>query len=88
VYHRTEDDDENIANGRAARDHWLRINSCAQPAATEAAFGPLGSTLGCTKYKGCASEVTWCEDVQKAPYKHDLRDVYRVPMWQWFDAKK
>jgi len=88
VYHRTEDDDENVANGRAARDHWIRINACTQPTATEAAFGTLGTNLGCNKYKGCSSEVTWCEDVQKAPYKHDLRDVYRVPMWDWFNAKK
>jgi predicted esterase len=85
IYHRTEDDNEAIANGRHARDLWLGINGCAATSTPVTSWGFSG--LGCVAYDGCpsASPVLWCEDTATSPYKHDLRDVYRVPMWNWFN---
>jgi hypothetical protein len=87
VYHRTEDDNEVIANGKKARDLWLGINGCASTSTPVTAYGMSG--LGCVQYDGCptATPVFWCEDTYISPqgYKHDLRDVYRVPMWNWFN---
>jgi polyhydroxybutyrate depolymerase len=86
-YHRQDDDRVNVSAGRAARDKWGGINGC-NIAQTEAAAGTLGSTFGCTKFKGCAAgtEVNWCEDTTPSPFKHDLRFDYRTPIWQWFNA--
>ncbi|MBL8609339.1 MAG: prolyl oligopeptidase family serine peptidase [Myxococcales bacterium] len=83
VYHRTEDDDERIANGRAARDKWVANNGCAS---TTKPYGD--AKLGCVAYDGCpgASPVVWCEDTATSPYKHDLREPYRVPIWKWMEA--
>ncbi len=83
VYHRREDDDEAIANGVAARDKWLGINGCAKTSKPVTEWGLEGK--GCVAYDGCpgATPVLWCEDTATSPYKHDLRDVYRVPMWKW-----
>jgi len=85
VYHRAEDDNEPIANGEAARDDWLGIDGCAQASTPITDFGFAG--LGCVQYEGCptATTVAWCDDTATSPYKHDLRDVYRVPMWNWFN---
>lgn len=84
VYHRREDDNEVIANGIAARDKWLGINGCAKTSQPVNDFGFQG--LGCVAYDGCpaATPVLWCEDTATSPYKHDLREPYRVPMWNWF----
>ena len=86
VYHRTEDDDEALANGQRARDIWVGIDACSTSSKPLGDFGFAG--LGCVAYNGCAetqTPVVWCEDTAKSPYKHDLRDVYRVPMWKWMD---
>lgn len=84
VYHRTEDDDEVIANGKKARDTWLAINGCSSSAKPVTDFGFSG--LGCSTYEGCpaSAPIVWCEDTAHSPYKHDLRDVYRTPIWRWF----
>lgn len=93
VYHRTEDDNESIANGRKARDNWLKINGCGSTSKPIMDFGfdtgtPDGPN-GCVQYDGCPSNTTvsWCEDMYVSPqgYKHDLRQPYRVPMWNWFN---
>ena len=86
VYHRTEDDDEVLANGQKARDLWLGFNGCASTSKSFTSGGFDG--LGCVQYDGCSatSPVVWCEDKASSPYKHDLRDVYRVPIWNWFNA--
>ncbi len=86
VYHRTDDDDESVVNGRNARDKWVAIDKCTT---TTKAFG----TLGCVEYQGCAPKtvVAWCEDKVPAACngcKHDLRDVYRVPLWQWMASQQ
>lgn len=85
VYHRREDDDEAVANGIAARDKWLGINGCAKTSKPVTEWGFSG--MGCVAYDGCpaATPVLWCEDTATSPYKHDLRDVYRVPMWKWME---
>lgn len=83
VYHRTEDNDEKIANGRAARDKWVANDGC------QSTTKPYGDPkLGCVQYDGCAANapVVWCEDTATSPYKHDLRDPYRVPIWKWMEA--
>jgi poly(3-hydroxybutyrate) depolymerase len=84
VYHRREDDNEPIAKGIAARDKWLGINGCASTSTPVNDFGFAG--LGCVAYDGCPEKtpVLWCEDTATSPYKHDLREPYRVPMWNWF----
>jgi polyhydroxybutyrate depolymerase len=86
VYHRTDDDDEPVSNGKRARDKWLGINGCASTTKPVADFGLQG--LGCVQYDGCAAHapLLWCEDTDTSPpdYKHNLRDVYRVPLWSWF----
>lgn len=87
VYHRTEDDDEPIKNGQRARDIWVGIDGCSSTTKPVTSFGFDG--LGCVAYDGCAGTATpvvWCEDAAKSPYKHDLRDVYREPIWKWMDA--
>jgi len=86
-YHRQDDNVVNVSTGRAARDKWGGIDGC-NIAQTEASAGALGSTFGCTRFKGCAAgtEVNWCEDTTPSPYKHDLRFDYRTPIWQWFNA--
>lgn len=83
VYHRREDDDEAVANGIAARDKWLTINGCAKTSKPVTEWGL--DAKGCVAYDGCPSRtpVLWCEDTATSPYKHDLRDIYRVPMWKW-----
>jgi poly(3-hydroxybutyrate) depolymerase len=95
VYHRTEDDNEVIANGKKARDNWLKINGCGTTFSptplntfgfnTGAPDGPNG----CVQYDGCPGNTTvsWCEDMYISPqgYKHDLRQPYRIPMWNWFN---
>jgi poly(3-hydroxybutyrate) depolymerase len=85
VYHRTEDDDEVIENGRKAREIWRGIDGCATTSKPLTAYGFNG--MGCVTYDGCgdATPLVWCEDTASSPYKHDLRDVYRVPMWNWFN---
>ncbi|HSO34345.1 MAG TPA: hypothetical protein VLT33_17535 [Labilithrix sp.] len=87
IYHRTDDDDEAVANGKRARDKWLTINGCATTTKPVTDFG-LGG-LGCVQYDGCAAKapLLWCEDTDTSPpdYKHNLRDVYRVPIWNWFN---
>jgi polyhydroxybutyrate depolymerase len=90
VYHRTEDDNENIANGKNARDKWLGINGCQSTSKPLNAYGFNDSAVGdtgCVEYDGCPANTTvsWCEDTFASQYKHDLRDVYRVPMWNWFN---
>lgn len=93
VYHRTEDDNEAIANGRNARDNWLGIDGCASTSKPLDQFGFNDGTAagpnGCVQYDLCPGNTTvsWCEDMYVSPqgYKHDLRDVYRVPMWNWFN---
>jgi hypothetical protein len=79
--------------GVAARDKWLGIDGCAAPASSQPLndfgfnVGGVPGTAGCVTYDGCPSNTTvsWCEDQYVSPYKHDLRDVYRVPMWNWFN---
>ena len=87
VYHRTDDDNESIEGGKRARDTWLMINGCGSTSKPVTDFGFGG--LGCVQYEGCAANapVLWCEDTDTTPpdYKHNLRDVYRVPMWNWFN---
>jgi len=87
IYHRTDDDDESVEGGKRARDKWLAINGCK---ATTKPVADLGfKDLGCVQYDGCATAapLLWCEDKDtSAPdYKHNLRDVYRVPIWNWFN---
>lgn len=85
VYHRREDNDEPVANGVAARDKWIAINGCSKASKPVTEWGLDGK--GCVAYDGCpgAAPVLWCEDTATSPYKHDLRDVYRVPMWKWME---
>jgi predicted esterase len=86
VYHRREDNDEVVANGIAARDKWLGINACNQAASTPVTeYGLQG--LGCVAYGGCPVNlpVLWCEDTAVSPYKHDLREPYRGPIWNWLN---
>jgi polyhydroxybutyrate depolymerase len=95
IYHRNEDDNEVIANGINARDQWLTNDSCGT---TTTPFGGDGFQLGgdvsgpagCVAYSGCTgtAPVYWCDDLYVSPggYKHDLRDVYRTPMWNWFNS--
>ncbi|HQY63632.1 MAG: hypothetical protein IPF92_19145 [Myxococcales bacterium] len=85
VYHRREDDDEPVANGVAARDKWIAINGCSKASKPVTQWGL--DAKGCVAYDGCpgAAPVLWCEDTATSPYKHDLRDVYRVPMWKWME---
>ncbi len=98
VYHRTDDNDESVANGRAARDKWLSIDKCGTTTtklASTTNTAKFGS-LGCVEYQGCAAsaQVAWCED--NVPYtslcgqdcRHDFRDVYRAPVWQWLAAQQ
>ncbi|MCL2779723.1 MAG: hypothetical protein FWD73_17160 [Polyangiaceae bacterium] len=86
IYHRTNDDNEVIANGQNARDNWLSINGCASTSTPFLADG--FASLGCVQYDGCpsATPVLWCEDTFTNGNDHDLRDIYRVPIWNWFDA--
>jgi predicted peptidase len=98
IYHRQEDDNENIQNGINARNEWLGIDGCTMTTVnfTQDGFlGPGGDSSqpnGCVQYTGCSTTppVTWCEDTYISPegYKHDLRDVYRVPMWNFFNSLK
>ncbi len=87
LYHRTDDDNESVEGGKRARDKWLGINGCKSTTTPVADFGFKG--LGCVQYDGCTANapVLWCEDTDATPpdYKHNLRDVYRVPMWNWFN---
>jgi polyhydroxybutyrate depolymerase len=86
VYHRTEDDVVSVSNGQKTRDAWVGINTCQK---TSKPFGEHGfDGKGCVAYEGCpgTTPVVYCEDAAKSPYKHDLRDVYRVPIWKWLDA--
>ncbi|MBK6462787.1 MAG: prolyl oligopeptidase family serine peptidase [Myxococcales bacterium] len=84
VYHRADDNDEPVANGRNARDAWLSYNGCASTSTPSPA--PMDG-LGCVTYDGCAAgtPVVWCEDRGASAYKHDFRDVYRVPAWNWLN---
>ena len=100
IYHRQEDDNEVIANGINARNKWLATNGCSMstsPFTSDGFLGPIpsGEDLsqpgGCVSYSGCTGSVfptIWCDDMYISPegYKHDLRDVYRIPMWNWFNA--
>jgi polyhydroxybutyrate depolymerase len=88
IYHRQEDDNEVVANGEKARDQWLAIDGCASTSTPLNDFGFAG--LNCVQYDGCPSDtpVVWCLDTAMSPYKHDLRDVYRTPIWNWFDHWK
>lgn len=81
VYHRTEDDNEPIKNGIAARDLWIAQNGCGQETKSI-------NALGCVEYQGCraGAPVVWCEDKETSKYKHDLRDVYRAPIWDWMKS--
>lgn len=87
IYHRTDDDDESVEGGKRARDKWLTINGCKTTTKPVTDYGFKG--LGCVQYDGCAANapVLWCEDTDTSPpdYKHNLRDVYRVPIWTWFN---
>lgn len=85
IYHRDDDDNESVQNGRNARDEWVRINGCAESSKPVSKFGLEG--LGCIQYDNCApgKPVVWCEDSTPSEYHHDLRDVYRTPIWNWFD---
>jgi polyhydroxybutyrate depolymerase len=92
VYHRTEDDNESVTNGRKARDKWLGIDGCQSSSKPLNDFGFNDTTagdLGCLQYDGCPANTTvsYCEDMYVSPqlYKHDLRQPYRVPMWNWFN---
>ena len=86
VYHRTEDDVVTIDKGKAARDRWIGIDGCQKTSKPLDAFGFAGK--GCVAYDGCPANTTvsWCEDTARTAYKHDLRDVYRTPIWQWLDS--
>ena len=97
IYHRQEDDNEPIANGVNARNHWLTNDGCSMSSSPfssdgfQAPGGDVSGPAGCVSYSGCSlgtAPVLWCDDMYISPegYKHDLRDVYRVPMWSWFDA--
>lgn len=81
VYHRADDDVVKVADGRAARDRWRTTNGCST--STRAT-----GSLGCVEYTGCTSgtPLVWCEDTGASKYKHDLRDVYRTPIWNWMNA--
>ena len=83
VYHRDEDDVVLVAEGRKARDAWVGIDACTMQTSPT-----LDAALNCVKY-GCApgADVLWCEDTATSPYKHDLRAPYRVPIWNWFNAR-
>ncbi len=86
VYHRADDDNEAVSNGRSARDRWLTTNGCSQTSRPLSGLGFDG--LGCVHYDNCAPDkpVVWCEDTNVDPpvYRHDLRGAYRVPIWKWF----
>jgi polyhydroxybutyrate depolymerase len=84
VYHRTDDNDEPVANGRNARDTWLSYNGCASTSTPSVA--PIDG-LGCVTYDGCGADtpVVWCEDRGASAYKHDFRYEYRVPAWNWLN---
>lgn len=84
VYHRADDNNEPVANGRAARDMWLSYNGCASTSTPSPA--PIDG-LGCVTYDGCGATtpVVWCEDTGASPYKHDFRELYRVPAWNWLN---
>jgi predicted esterase len=88
IYHRQEDDNEVVANGEMARDQWLMINGCASTSTPLNDFGFSG--LNCVQYDGCPSDtpVVWCLDTAMSAYKHDLRDVYRTPIWNWLNHWK
>lgn len=83
VYHRTEDDVVTVDKGVATRDRWIGIDGCKTSSKPLESFGFAGKN--CVAYDGCPAgdEVAWCEDTAKTQYKHDLRDVYRTPIWQW-----
>ncbi len=97
IYHRQEDDNEVIANGINARNQWLANDGCSTnntPFSSDgfqAPGGDVSGPAGCVIYSGCSvstAPVLWCDDMYINPqgYKHDLRDVYRTPMWNWFDS--
>lgn len=83
IYHKTQDDNEVVANGKAARDKWKSINGCGDE--TE----KYGS-LACVSYGGCkaGTSLVWCEDGNVTKYAHDLDAAYRTPIWEWFDSLK
>ena len=53
LYHRTDDDNESIAGGKAARDKWLTINGCKSTTTPVTDWGFQG--LGCVQYDGCGA---------------------------------
>lgn len=83
IYHKTQDDNEVVQNGKAARDKWKGIDECGDD--TEK-YGDLS----CVSYKGCAAgtSLVWCEDETITAYAHDLDAAYRTPIWEWFDSLK
>jgi len=85
VYHRTEDNVVTIDKGVATRDRWITIDGCQKTNKPLTTFGFAGK--GCVAYDGCPPQtnVAWCEDTATTAYKHDLRDVYRAPIWR-FDS--
>lgn len=82
VYHKVDDDNENVANGRAARDKWIGLNACKASPTTA-----FGSPLKCVEYACSKAKTVYCEDPKHTPYNHDLDTDYRQPIWDLFLSK-
>jgi len=82
IYHKVDDDNENVANGRAARDKWIGLNGCKASPTT-----PFGSPLKCVEYSCTKAKTVYCEDPKHTPYNHDLDTDYRQPIWDLFFSK-
>ena len=81
IYHKTQDDNEVVANGKAARDKWKTIDGCGDDTAK---YG----TQACVSYNGCkgGTSLVWCEDGNVTAYAHDLDAAYRTPIWEWMES--
>jgi polyhydroxybutyrate depolymerase len=56
MHHNDDDPYVPIAQGTAARDHWINVNHC-NPNNTV----PSYLNVPCVSYAGCANPVSWCE---------------------------
>jgi poly(3-hydroxybutyrate) depolymerase len=87
VTHRTRDNDELIAWGRAARDKWTRLDGCASERDVS------NAEMRCETQRSCDApgSVTFCEDTffdasWPEEWNHTVRESYRLLTWRWFKA--
>jgi hypothetical protein len=90
VTHRTLDQNEVIAKGKAAAAEWTKLDVCGTDTAGDTA-------MNCTTHTSCLNPggtVTFCEDTSSMAdipgydpsWDHTVREQYRAYTYSWFKA--